>query len=103
MYSTILHTDSGSRLANESELEKVTTLDLLGPRLQLINVPARVCESAGQKVGLLRCKPKSKLASKVDLTWVLACTNHAILRQKATHHPPKQWGTYRTHGISPQM
>lgn len=64
--NNLLRICSDSRLANDPNLEKVAALDFLGPRFELINVPARVYESTGQKVGLLGCKPKSELARKCD-------------------------------------
>ena len=74
MFSGTLSIGFRSRVANKSNLQKVTVLDLLGPCLQLINVPASVDESAGQKVGLLGRKPESELASESDLKNALAYT-----------------------------
>ena len=63
-----------SRLTNDTNLERVAVLELLGPRNELINVPASVDETASRKIGLLGRKPESKLAREVDLKKALACT-----------------------------
>ena len=66
-FLSTLWNGSRSRLANNSNLEKVTVLDLLSPCFKLINVPARVDESAGQEVGFPRGQPESKVAGEVGL------------------------------------